>query len=230
MINGAFHQSGYYYPNQAVNNPMFAYPQYVNYPVVHKKHKCDFCVYQSDRSTNVKRHTAKKHHNIDNFDHPTYQANTCQIPDGYTQLNQQLYPTYPSHPPSISNISATAPAIAPHAKASNLNDKSRNVYPDDEKPRKQSGLRRKKTKSGGMNVSIDALKEMYKRRQSELRSVKTKSGGGNLAINALRRKDILDDDDDEYQMIKLFKCNFCSYSSERKRNVTHHMEKNHTLP
>ncbi len=38
------------------------------------------------------------------------------------------------------------------------------------------------------------------------------------------------DEYDEYQMIKLFKCNFCSYSSERKRNVACHMEKNHTLP
>jgi hypothetical protein len=104
------------------------------------------------------------------------------------------------------------------------------VYPDDEKPRKQSGLRRVKKKSGGMNVAIDALKEMYKRRQSELRSVKTKSGGRNLAVGVSRRKDILDDDDDEYQMIKLFKCNFCSYSSERKRNVTRHMEKHHTVP
>ena len=87
-------------------------------------------------------------------------------------------------------------------KALNINGKSRNVYPDDEKPRKKSGLRR----------------------------VKTKSGGRNLAVGVSRRKDILDDDDDEYQMIKLFKCNFCSYSSERKRNVTRHMEKHHTLP
>ena len=67
-------------------------------------------------------------------------------------------------------------------KALNINGKSRNVYPDDEKPRKQSGLRRVKKKSGGMNVAIDALKEMYKRRQSELRSVKTKS------VDKIKRK------------------------------------------
>ena len=90
-------------------------------------------------------------------------------------------------------------AIPPTMKASNINSNSGNVYLDE----KELG------------------------NQFELRGVKTKSGGRNLGVGALRRRDILDDGDD-YQMIKLFKYNVFPYSSERKHNVKCYMKKNHT--